>query len=79
MEPGTYQLKVEGETIEPVTIANVKAPMENLVLTLACVKRPRLYGMVMDVMSKKPLAHYQVRVRKLQTLQGPVTRNPMNG
>ncbi len=71
MEPGTYRLKVEGDILEPVTIDNVQVPMENLVLELTCAEKPRLYGTVVDVTSKKPLPKYEVRVRKLETLRGP--------
>ena len=71
MEPGTYRLKVEGDTLEPVTIENVQAPLENLVLELTCAEKPRLFGTVVDTMSKKPLSKYEVRVRKLETLRGP--------
>jgi RNA polymerase sigma factor (sigma-70 family) len=71
MEPGTYQFKVEGDILEPVTIDNVQAPLENLVLELTCAEKPRLYGVVMDSVSTKPLTKYEVRVRKLQTLRAP--------
>ena len=71
MEPGTYRLKVEGDILEPVTIDKVQAPLENLVLELTCADKPRLYGTVVDEMSKKPLSKYEVRVRKLETLRGP--------
>ncbi|MHC4243216.1 MAG: sigma-70 family RNA polymerase sigma factor [Planctomycetota bacterium] len=71
MEPGTYRLKVEGDILEPLTIENVQAPLENLVLELTCAEKPRLTGTVADVASKKPLPKYEVRVRKLETLRGP--------
>ncbi|MCP4608704.1 MAG: sigma-70 family RNA polymerase sigma factor [Planctomycetes bacterium] len=71
MEPGTYRLKVEGGILEPLTIENVQAPMENLVLELTCAEKPRLRGTVVDMKSQKPLSKYKVRVRKLKTLRGP--------
>ena len=71
LEPGTYQLRVNGDYLEPVTIDNVQAPSENLVLQLTCAEKPRLYGKVVDVTSKKPLLKYELRVRKLETLRGP--------
>jgi len=71
MEPGTYRIKVEGDILEPVTIDNVQAPLENLVLELTCSEKPRLHGMVVDSTSQKPLPRFEVRVRKLETLRGP--------
>lgn len=71
LEPGTYRLSVEGDFLEPVTIDNVQAPSENLVLQLTCAEKPRLYGKVVDVTSKKPLGEFELRVRKLETLRGP--------
>jgi len=71
MEPGIYRFQVYGDILESVTINDVQAPLENLVLELTCAEKPRLRGTVVDATSKNPLSKYEVRVRKLKTLRGP--------
>lgn len=71
MIPGQYSIIVEGANIEPVTVKNVEAPTNNLVLEVKYAEKPKLLGVVVDASTQKPLKQFKVRVRKLQSLRGP--------
>ncbi len=71
LEPGTYQLTFSGEKIEQVILKDIKAPCDDLEVTLTTQEDPILKGFVLDEKTQKPITSYRARVIKLQTLRGP--------
>jgi len=76
LEPGVYSLTFSGENIEETTIDNVVAPTSDLRVELPYVPRLKLAGNVVDVGSGKPIDRFRVRVKKLQSLRGPLYAQP---
>lgn len=69
LEPGTYDLSFSGRDIEDKVVRNVVAPTDDLVVEMVCAQRPTLIGTVLDGRTGEPIAHFQARVRQLQTLR----------
>jgi protocatechuate 3,4-dioxygenase beta subunit len=77
LEPGNYRLKFEGPEIEPVTLNDVKAPIDDIEVELHAVGKPILAGTVIDSETGELVEKFKVRVKKLKTHRGPhyVQRN----
>jgi RNA polymerase sigma factor (sigma-70 family) len=76
LEPGIYSLTFSGENVEETTIDNVAAPCSDLRVELAYVPRLKLAGAVVDAGSGEPIDRFRVRVKKLQSLRGPLYAQP---
>jgi RNA polymerase sigma factor (sigma-70 family) len=72
LEPGTYSLTFSGDNIEETTVDNVVAPCSDLQVELVYVGWPSLAGKVVDAATGEPVKRFQVRVKKLQSLRGPL-------
>lgn len=72
LEPGTYSLTFSGNNIEETTVDNVVAPCSDLRVELVYVGWPSLAGRVVDAATGEPVTRFQVRIKKLQSLRGPL-------
>jgi len=76
LEPGVYNLTFSGENIEETTIDNVVAPSSDVRVELTYVPKLKLAGNVVDAGTGEPVKRFRVRVKKLQSLRGPLYVQP---
>ena len=69
--PGVYSMRIESGEIKRKVIAEVKAPGTGLKIDLEYVGRPHVKGIVLDAATGQPISKFKVRLRKLQSLNGP--------
>jgi len=62
LEPGTYQLRFDGQGIKRKVIEGVEAPSDGLVVELEPLVRPILQGRVVDASTGEPVAKFRARI-----------------
>ena len=72
LQPGTYTLQFMGEYIQQKLVTNIKAPSSNIEVELVKAEKPMMQCQVFAADTNEPLKKFKIRVRKLQTLRGPL-------
>ncbi len=62
LTPGIYTLKFTGDDIEEMTIGNIRAPSEGLIVEIPIKHQTKLRGKVLDKHNGTPVTNFEVRL-----------------